>query len=247
MTKIRRRRLHALFVPGVLVALLAWPGSAKGQTVGHGRPGEVQKPAWQWTLDERLEKRYDSKEIRSRAMAKAAEDAKIREMFKDMPVGSGAGQDSKVDTIEGRTHPELFLPWELFDTLLGDAFPSGGLSPSESRRHLDAPAAALGFGRDFWMKLERVVAPYLALQREDERQALGPSRQGRQVKRSEHPTLGTSLCQARAEAMSAAKAEFGEERFLQFLYQAVAPNLALSYVPEERPANRLRFVEGGCR
>jgi hypothetical protein len=235
-------RFSLIFFLGLLCALVVWSGAVRGQTAPLRAP-KAGKPAWEWTLDERLAQRYDPNEIRSRAAAKAAEDAKIQEMFKDLPGGSGTERDSRTDTIEGRTHPELFLTWELFDALLGDAFPSGGLHPSESRRHLEAPAAALGFGRDFWVRLERVAAPYLELQHENEQLA----HQEVQTKTSDRRDPGTSLCRARERAISAAKAEFGEQRFLQFLYQAVAPNLALSYVPEERPAGRLRFVEGGCR
>jgi hypothetical protein len=227
------------------IALIALSGSAQGQTAEHRPVGEVQKPAWKWTLDERLAKRYDLDEIKARAEAKSIEDAKVREMFKDLPGASDMGRNSRADSIDGKAHPELFLPGELFDALLGDAFPSDELSPLETRRHLDAPVAALGFGRDFWMRLRRVAAPYLDLQREDEQLALGEARQPPSAKRSD--SHGTALCQARAEALAAAKTEFGDERFLRLLYEAVAPNLAISYVPDESPADHLRFVEGGCR
>jgi hypothetical protein len=245
MPEPESRCLRAIVLASILGSALIVPASSQATELR--RSEEARKPAWKWTLGERLDKRYDPVEIKSRAAEKVSEDAKIREMFKDMPGALGAERDFRADTIEGKTHPELFLPGELFDALLGDAFPSGKLSLADTRRHLDAPAAALGLGRDFWTRLRRVAAPYLDLQREDERLALEGARREPSAKRSDSPSHRTAICRARTDALAAAKAEFGEESFLRFLYEAVAPNLAISYIPDESSSDGLRFIEEGCR
>jgi hypothetical protein len=58
------------------------------------------------------------------------------------------------------------------------------------------------------------------------------------------------LCRLRARALSAAKAEFGEEAFLRLLYEAVAPEVTLLAVgsgPSPEDAARSRYIAGGCR
>lgn len=125
-----------------------------------------------------------------------------------------------------------------------------GLPPDanlESQKIIERRAVALGFGRDLWKRLEKAAAPYLELQRADERRArakLSPPR----------PRVGLEMdsdailyCRARARAFAAAKSEFGAESFLRLLYIGVTPGLAISYVVKDGLADQLRFIDGGCR
>ena len=94
-------------------------------------------------------------------------------------------------------------------------------------------------------RLEKAAARYLELERERRRLAMAgrfPASGNEDLDDGQ----GDLLCRARAEALTAAKAEFGEELFLRLLYQGVAPTARISYVPAEEDAERLLFVERGC-
>jgi hypothetical protein len=152
-----------------------------------------------------------------------------------------------VDTIQGDTNPELFLTFELFDQLLEMGFPPHGMNQRESRRLIEEQAVVLGFGQDLWDRLERAAAPFLKLRRREERLArngLLPSRPADGTKMSPE---ALHWCRERARAIAAAKAEFGEESFLRLLYAGVTPGFGITYVFDPGDADRLRYVEGGCR
>lgn len=143
-----------------------------------------------------------------------------------------------------RGRPLLFLrrPWELFHSLLTSGFPPDGRHQKEFRQDIEERAAALGFGADLWRRLGKLASPLLELQREDARRAKAlKSPAG-----DSHLTL--PICRARAKALAAAKAEFGEEAFLRLLYEVIAPSLSKSsgeIEPKAAAANLLR-IEGGC-
>jgi len=229
--------------------------AAQGAELEKGNP---KKPAWKWTLDERLAARFDAGAMAARDAGLQAEEEATRKRWSNLLAGEEAqmtGPPPATETIDGSKTPELFLPVELFTTLL-----RRGLSPEEereglqeSRSRIEERAVALGFGQDLWDRLDKVVAPYLRLLYDEERR--NPVYGGEKTK-AEDPKrkeVRLRLCRARAQALEAAKAEFGEEAFLRLLYEAVAPNSRPIYILEpwppdyQRHAERLRFEEGGCR
>lgn len=176
------------------------------------------KPAWKWTVEERLAKRFDPADLKARS------------------------------TLDGADTPELFLPSELFLALLMKGYPPDGRHQADARRSIDERAAALGFGADFWKRLGKVAAPYLELRRERDRLSLAPSRSAADEKRLAGSLAPEVLCRVRAEALAAAKAELGEEPFLRLLYSAVAPSLGIgSSIDDGKAAAQLLHVERGCR
>jgi hypothetical protein len=150
----------------VLPAML-WLAS----TVAYSSPLESRgvtpgKPAWKWTVAERLARRFDPEAMKARA----AEQDKTRAWFKHVPADDSDPFFSTKDkgteppqriSIEGRKTPELFLTWELFTSLLSRAFPPGGEHAEQLTRPIEEWAAALGFGRDLWPRLAKVAAPLL--------------------------------------------------------------------------------------
>src|SRR5215203_6795682 len=250
---------------GVLLGLL-WSIDARAHASREGehpiqvrtsqtsKAGEVQprpgKGAWQWTTEERLARRFDPEAMKARA----ADQEKAQAWFKRIPVDDSeplfsvpekSAESPQRMLIDGRQTPELFLPWELFTSLLADAFPPGAEHAELLRRPIEERAAALGFGRDLWPRLAKVAAPLLKLETDQER--LGPS--------PSIPTNGYELdarslhfCRARAQAIAAAKAEFGEDPFLRLLYEALAPQVQFDYFGVDSGlADHLRFLERGCR
>ena len=225
--------------------------SAAAQPAGSPIKSSLSKPAWEWSVDERLAERFDRELRKARAEARAA---KIKDFQKRFPAPADdlfeVKNQQNVDMIEGEKNPELFMTFELFDQLLEMGFPPHGMNQQESRRLIEERAAALGFGQDLWDRLERAAAPFLKLQRREEelaRKGLLPSRPADSAKMSPEDL---HWCRERARAIAAAKAEFGEEPFLRLLYAGVTPGFSITYATHTvnlGDADRLRYVEGGCQ
>jgi hypothetical protein len=247
MVTKKSRRLGKMLA---LAVLFLWEGGTAAQGTENRASEKSGKPAWKWSVEERLSRRFDPDAIKERAAKERAENEEIKKRAPELVAGGEPSRED-VDSITGSETPELFLPWELFNHLLERGF-SLEEEPSESRRSIDERAAALGFGRDFWPRLENVASPFLELRRERFKRAMMKStapphpivetRHGLEMDRE-----GLLFCRTRAEALAAAKAEFGEEPFLRLLYEVVAPSMGSSYPVDKESLERLRFLERGCR
>jgi hypothetical protein len=241
LVEIARWRLGVIGVLAFAAFLLGESAVAQIQENGaatkHGKP---RKPAWQWTLDERLAARFDPESMKARAAREA-------ELAKKTAAQFGESFDVSPDqhTIDGKIEPELFLPGELFHALLSDAFPDNALQRQEMRSWIEERAAVIGFGSDFWIRLEKVAASYLKLRDERNLRALEALARSETFEESEKDSL--ARCRALGKALADAKAEFGDEAFLRLLYEAKAPAMSLGYSSTEGLSDRLRFMEGGCQ
>jgi hypothetical protein len=214
-----------------------------------------EKPAWQWTLDERLAQRFDPEARRARVAAKIAEETAYRK--KSEAAGSapleGAGgfvegnRGKDVDVINGRKNPELFLPLELFTYLIQDAFPPEGVDPSEYRHMIEERAVVLGFGKDLWARLAKIAALVLTLERQREELARKNPAAVRMKSGAEMDDSDLALCRARAEALARAEVEFGKESFLRLLYQATINSTEVVYDLYEGMEEHQRYLEEGCK
>ncbi|HBL31113.1 MAG TPA: hypothetical protein DD490_30165 [Acidobacteria bacterium] len=190
------------------------------------------KPAWRWTLEERMAKRFDPAEVEARA--KKAASLPRMELIAGEPVPEpGTGSDSP---LNGTLNPELYTPGELYRTLIELTYPLPGDGPSVWREPIEEQAASLGFGSDLWWRLRRASDEYLALRLEDFRGAMAQ-------KAAHGPVPGDELCRARFEGLQAAYREFGRAKFLQLLYFSIA---TVSHASIAERDNLLR-LEGGCQ
>ncbi|HEV2856521.1 MAG TPA: hypothetical protein VHC97_27285 [Thermoanaerobaculia bacterium] len=234
----------------MIPALLLGAVAARG---AEAEKGGSRKPAWKWTIEERLAARFDPAAMAAREAEYQAEQEAIRKRWADSVLfedeAKMTGPPPATETIDGSKTPELFLPVELFGMLLNRAFPleEESAGPQEPRSRIEQRAAALGFGRDLWGRLEKAAAPYLGpLHAEDRRRLTTRTNDTREDDRKR-------LCRLRAQALAAAKAEFGEENFLRLLYEAVAPTFRPTYILEgwppdyQRHADLLLSLEGSCR
>jgi hypothetical protein len=230
----------------VSLVLIGTPAAAQGTDIQNGG---LQKPAWKWSLDERLAARFDPEIMAAREAERQAKEAELRNGWAG-PLSrekARATEPSLVqEIIYGSKTPELLLPIEVFDALLERGFPAGEEKDlQQSRVWIEERAAALGYGHDFWAQLEKAAASYLKLLHEADRQ-----RPANQANGDKHKT---GLCRARSQALKAAQAELGEESFLRLLYEAVAPNVAIARLLGSNPPNYqrysgdLRFQERGCQ
>jgi hypothetical protein len=242
LTSIRLRPKFALETrmkkkaAGVVILLLSL--SITAQTVP---TDPLRKPAWEWTLDERIARRLDPDAIRARAAAHR----------RAMGENDWTPADPVRFTIDGKRDPELLLPFELFNSILG------GVDDDPIHRELiqriyREKIRESGWDEEFfWPMLQKATAEYwrttekrLALERKTryvpaaERNSLS----------AETETLGLTGCRLRAEAFQAVRQKLGAEKFDRFLYENVAPNVGIgSDFPAGNEAWRLRFIEGGCQ
>jgi len=227
-------------------------GVAAGEAAAPARE-RASEPAWQWKAAERLSHRFNPDSLRKRADEALAEERAISKAFpastEDVwKVGAGGSADPITDRIDGRKTPELFLPSELFDSLMNLGFPQDAHDQMKTRDIVAKRAAALGFGRDMWRRLERTSAQYLSLRHKIAQSADTMQPVGVETLAMDNDEL--RWCRARSSAIAAAKSDFGEEAFLRLLYLAVAPHISRTYLVKDGYAAHARFllfVEGGCR
>jgi hypothetical protein len=212
----------------VLSAVLFWTFAlgAYAATPDKGR----SKPAWEWSVEERLLERFDAANVLDRHFA---HQKMLEQWGRRDSVVIASHNRSRSYVIDGSRNPELFLPHELFDSLMT------GLNPDPSMRSLQR-----GFYRDairlfgyddeaFWTTLERISGPYLSYFYNSKFGAT---------------PIPDAACKARYEAMEEARHFFGREQFERFLYTVMAPAKQQSTVTmEPDPAVSLRFEESGCR
>jgi hypothetical protein len=230
--------------------LLAISLSAEQRGATHSKPGVLvttsttgpltAKPAWEWSDEERIRARFDPASIHERSAAHAA----------THPLSAQSVDNSRSASqyvIDGSRDPALFLPVELLDVLL-----QGLHSDAAFRAHARV-ALAQGIRRtgyqedDFWNKLQRLSEPYRALLSQPNRFTI------QYVKRPDG-TIGSfpidiGRCVARSSLLQNARATFGAQKFDQFLYTAVAPEVwrGGGGTHSVDPAQELLFVSKGCR
>ena len=179
-----------------------------------------QKPAWEWTDQERLERRADKRCVAARRAL--AEDRTRRD-------GSCRMSGNVTDFIYGTDTPELFLPTQLFDGLLHRVFVGepdfAALQRPIFEEHI---RAQLPLPENFWKRVETIAADYLALLREQRAMASkldGASPGERRKLLVEFQSSQRANCAARHRALTHLRSEFEEINFDRVLYIAVAPGL----------------------
>lgn len=234
----------------------AQPDTPHGSGTGNQADVAVGKPAWKWTVEERLAARFDPEAVEAQEVARKAHEDELRKQSPegrlplDELLAQMTGPEPVTITLDGSKTPELYLPGELFWVLIdrGLQQEQGSADLGKFWVRIEGRAAALGFGSDLWDRLEKVAAPYVALQRSADRLRFVKQQEDGERKEEAH-----RRCVARAQALRAAEAEFGHEAFLRLLYEAVAPDeyqvqiLGPEPVDYQRHADDARFLEGGCR
>jgi hypothetical protein len=200
------------------------------------------KPAWTWTVQERIAFRTDSNLARERVR----NDKRVQ--AHGVPSGEPETQPW-ADQFNGQSHPELFLPHEVFDELVKLAFLGSPRTGQVVRKGFLPEIRRHGLPTDFWQQLESLSTFYFAdywavsdLLRDSTRRQSGADRE-----RAEESLVlkHTAACRSRAAALAAARKEFGSERFDRFLYDVIAVNMfsATDRLPDPE---LLRQAERGC-
>jgi len=192
---------------------------------------KTERRAWEWTVDQRIALRTDP----------VAASERVSASRKSLKIGTNqANAQNARDRFSGTTHPELFLPTEVFDELMKLAFLLKPRVNDAFRQEMAPIVAEYGLPKDFWERLRNVSAIYIA----DANRAHDlPERNDFDREFNRNYAL---LCRSRVDALTKARQEFGAERFDRFLYEAIARNMFnTSFGPED--AHALRQMEAGCR
>jgi len=214
------------------VVLLLVCGTATAQTTAP--PVAKTRASWEWTAAERIGARTD--------VVKAA--ARVRAAGTGLPHSMQRKPSPRiVDVIDGSRNPELFLPVELFEMLV-----TRGYVGDTWRDDYDLRLASAGLPGNFWHRLETIDEQYIHdLRAEYEVLERGKSADESARSRIDEEVAGltTTLCRERADALIAARNEFGVA-LDRFLYTVVAPGTAMYFEEPQNPA-QLRSAERGCR
>ncbi|HJQ40362.1 MAG TPA: hypothetical protein VKB93_24725 [Thermoanaerobaculia bacterium] len=220
--------MRRLLLPVILVLFAA---SAPGQ--------EPQKRApWSLTLEERIALRTDAAAARKRVLEGETPRTRVlRETRPDLaPIA---------DSFTGKNHPELFFPFQVFQHLMLLAFDGNGAHGI--RQEFMRDVQRLGLPADFWLRLEASSAAFRAddaAVRALLRRRSDPEEDRRRLQ--ELDLRQSDYCRDRADALAAARAEFGAERFDRFLYEVIA--YRMFHVSDTLPKpDIIRWAAGGCR
>lgn len=204
--------------------------------------GESRKEPWNLTLEERIALRTSPDLARERVRG-------ARQARSAAATSANPAARPWVDTFDGKSHPELFLPVEVFDQLIELAFVSSPRTGEVVRNGFTPEVRRHGLPADFWPRLRSVSALYIAdwwAVRDSlstvSPQSGSPDRRTNDVQARKY----ADACRSRAEAFAAARNEFGRERFDRFLYEVVVVGMftAADRLPEPQI---LRQAEEGCR
>jgi len=193
---------------------------------------------WELSVDERIA-------LRANAELAAERAGVARQLQATAKTKSSAW----VDDFNGKTHPELFLPHEVFRELVELVYTGppranqiiyDGFMP-DVKRH--------GLPPDFWERLQVITAAYVSdihAVRDNLHSLRGQSGRARERTQAILKLKNADECRSRADALAAARKEFGSERFDRFMYEVIVAGMFHS---EDRVADAaiLRRMEGGCR
>jgi len=216
-------------------------------------PGD--KPAWEWTTEERLARRFDPISILDRFERATAEGLMGRQQSEQSGSGPKVQRSAESrpigNVVLGSHNPELFFPFELFPYLVRAGF-AGDESERQQNRERFAPLIAeFSEPGQFWRALEVAVEPYLVNQREEENLGAkldgATSQEQREVIRREIATTQAPQCALRQEALAAAVKSIGLKNIYRLLYEGVAPGLSTIAREGELDPSRIKFIAGGCK
>jgi hypothetical protein len=196
------------------------------------------KEPWALTVEERIALRSDPQLARERIRGGQTRAA-----------STSSKPSPWVDRFNGKDHPELFLPHEVFDEFISLGFNRDARSRQNAQEGFRSEVRQHGLPADFWLRLESLSAAFIADRRAELDLLRTISRMTDQNRRRAEQALALKqrdVCRSRADALAAARDAFGRERFDRFLYEVMATKMFLSAdkIPEPQ---LLRGLEEGCR
>lgn len=179
---------------------------------------------WQWSDAQRIEKRFDEACLAARRVQAANRERKD---------GSCTASGTITDFVFGTDTPELFLPWELFDTLLRKHMPPESTFAESQQRIFEQHlrSANITLPQNFWQTIESSAAEYIKTLRQQQQMASGLNAASPAERRKLVTDISDSQranCALRAAALDRIRAAFAPSVFDQLLYVGVAPGICSS-------------------
>lgn len=259
---MRRRLRQVLQRSGGLAGLLvlAWLLGQAAQAMAQ-EPLTAQKVEMMrktkapedWTLEERLAVRFDPGDVKERRAAARRDLMKGPALLPEIAEARTAPPDPNSETnhINGQRNPELFLPIEVFESLLMGAFAEDPQTSRLARSTMQEGLMAAGLDPEtFWQTLEVIAREPIRAHRELYALAMKMGKAtptDRKAISEQSGVIVAKLCGRQTAALAEARKRFGAKAFDRFLYRAVAPSMfkvMLSEDPEWEV--QLRRKEGGC-
>jgi hypothetical protein len=190
------------------------------------------KRSWEWTREDRLEARFDAKSVMQRAQAR-------QDHLNHLPPTPGGKppQTGLQNVIDGDRNPELFLPVELFVSLVEASFIlAPDWYPDQIRRWSNDVLSI----EDDWKTFSEITEDLVA----DIRSELeGNSPEKRQKTTDGHVSARCALITT--AAIQRSRATFGHTEFDRFLYTVVTRNksVASRWIPGEAAKQRQALEE----
>jgi len=193
-------------------------------------PAFAQQPTaaqpWKWTLEQRLAVRFDPHYRAERIAEADVQNRMMEARIRNHAPTTATPRRAPGDVINGRDHPELLLPTELFEYFVRNLTWS-----DEFRRAYQQQATEIRSDVDWKALLER-VEPFAANLRE-ERKLLDDldhaTRPDRDVVNRRIVQLRSERCSVKKAALRSVRALLGKERFNRFLYETIAPSESITY------------------
>jgi hypothetical protein len=214
----------AMLVPAVLINTLSFSAFTQ--------PKLTNKPAWQWSSDERIAARLDP----------AGRAARLEAHRQELERRGGPGTPHPFsgcdDILDGNAQPQLFLVTELFPALVTSAFVSlPKVYPLVVRK-----GAHDVFRSDAeWQRFASITAPYAKLIAR-ERELLAAQNHATPAEldqiRNELASVRAQKDPAMIRALDQSRAAFGKEAFDRMLYTVVAPGRSMCIVDSIRDGGR---------
>lgn len=223
-------------MPRLLIVVLLIAPISYGANPAAASADATAKKAWNWTLEDRLNRRFDPA---ARAARIVANERALNATHKI----------EVADVINGST-PELFLPAELFDFVVRDLEKHLGGGRTMLR---DEVLREAGFEPSaFWQGLQESAARYVAVRQHANELAdyadQSPANAAAAV--PDRIAAAAAICESRYDALQAVRSRFGAALFDRLLYEHVAPGAFLSYsLTAEDPdyETMVRRQAKGCR
>jgi hypothetical protein len=206
-----------------------------------------------WTTEERLAVRFDPGDVRLRREAARGDLMKGKADLPEVAAARAAlpNPNDETNHIVGQRTPELFLPTEVFESLLKGAFSPDPQTRRVCRSTMREGLEAAGFDPEtFWPALEAIAREPIRSHSEFYELALkmGKAKATERKAIAEHSgEIVARLCAPQAAALAEARKRFGRKPFDRFLYRTVAPTMFLITSPDPEWPAQLRKREGGCR
>lgn len=217
-------------VRNVVVALLSVTALASQP------PDTPKKQPWEWTDDERIAMLMDERAAAKR-IGEAIASGKVKLGKGPRPKGLGL----PIDSISGSRDPHLFMPHELFDSLIRTVFAEDAETREAWQGAKEAARLEAGLPDDVWDRLEQIAAAYIHARRREYEIAASTIPEPQKWALMEPVSM--ERCREAYYARIAADAEFGPA-FRKFLYISARSHGVLTF---ERDAESIRRLSRGCQ